>query len=71
MAGGHGDGHGVTYGGLTLHAPKRWHKVVGTGMDGGIHGMAMAMGTGMMPATAVHTNTRLDTRLPLETPDVI
>ena len=32
MAGGHGHGQGVSHGGLTLHTPKRWHTVVGTGM---------------------------------------
>ncbi|GJP55012.1 hypothetical protein CLOM_g14005 [Closterium sp. NIES-68] len=32
MAGGHGNGHGITHGGLTLHPAARWHKVVGTGM---------------------------------------
>lgn len=32
MAGGHGNGHGVTYGGLTLHSAKRWHKAWGTGL---------------------------------------
>ncbi|KAL9272777.1 NADH dehydrogenase [ubiquinone] 1 beta subcomplex subunit 2-like protein [Drosera capensis] len=31
MGGGHG-GHGVTYKGITLHAPKRWHVITGKGM---------------------------------------
>uniref|UniRef100_A0A803LRS9 Uncharacterized protein n=1 Tax=Chenopodium quinoa TaxID=63459 RepID=A0A803LRS9_CHEQI len=31
MGGGHG-GHGTTYKGMTLHAPKRWHSVTGKGM---------------------------------------
>ena len=26
-------GHGVTYAGLTLHAPATWHTVAGTGMS--------------------------------------
>ena len=31
--GGHGDDHhGVTYEGVTLHKPARWHSAVGTGM---------------------------------------
>ncbi|EYU36823.1 hypothetical protein MIMGU_mgv1a0190192mg, partial [Erythranthe guttata] len=30
MAGGHG--HGVTYKGVTLHQPKRWHTVTGKGL---------------------------------------
>ena len=29
--GGHDD-HGVTYEGVTLHKPARWHSVIGTGM---------------------------------------
>ncbi|KAF3796658.1 NADH dehydrogenase ubiquinone 1 beta subcomplex subunit 2 [Nymphaea thermarum] len=32
MGGGHGDGHGVTYKGLTLYPPKRWHTVTGKGL---------------------------------------
>ncbi|XP_031495154.1 NADH dehydrogenase [ubiquinone] 1 beta subcomplex subunit 2 isoform X3 [Nymphaea colorata] len=32
MGGGHGDGHGVTYKGLTLYPPKRWHVVTGKGL---------------------------------------
>jgi hypothetical protein len=32
-SGGHGDDHhGVTYEGVTLHKPARWHSAVGTGM---------------------------------------
>uniref|UniRef100_A0A162A146 Uncharacterized protein n=1 Tax=Daucus carota subsp. sativus TaxID=79200 RepID=A0A162A146_DAUCS len=27
-----GDGHGVTYKGVTIHQPKRWHSVTGKGM---------------------------------------
>ncbi|KAL0360449.1 UNVERIFIED_CONTAM: NADH dehydrogenase [ubiquinone] 1 beta subcomplex subunit [Sesamum radiatum] len=30
MGGGHG--HGVTYKGVTLHQPKRWHSVTGKGL---------------------------------------
>ncbi|KAI3460450.1 hypothetical protein Pfo_017113 [Paulownia fortunei] len=30
MGGGHG--HGVTYKGVTLHQPKRWHTVTGKGL---------------------------------------
>ncbi|KAL3840144.1 hypothetical protein ACJIZ3_024735 [Penstemon smallii] len=32
MAGGHGHGHGVTYKGVTIHQPKRWHTVTGKGL---------------------------------------
>ena len=31
-SGGHGHGHGVEHGGLTLHPPKAWHTNVATGM---------------------------------------
>ncbi|KAL3845381.1 hypothetical protein ACJIZ3_002784 [Penstemon smallii] len=30
MGGGHG--HGVTYKGVTVHHPKRWHTVTGKGL---------------------------------------
>lgn len=30
MGGGHG--HGVTYKGVTIHHPKRWHSITGKGM---------------------------------------
>ncbi|MCD7462923.1 hypothetical protein HAX54_049635 [Datura stramonium] len=30
MGGGHG--HGVTYKGITVHQPKRWHSVTGKGL---------------------------------------
>ena len=30
-SGGHDD-HGVTYEGVTLHKPARWHSAIGTGM---------------------------------------
>ncbi|KAJ7517400.1 hypothetical protein O6H91_21G022500 [Diphasiastrum complanatum] len=30
MAGGHG--HEISYGGLSLHAPKRWHTLTGKAM---------------------------------------
>ena len=32
-AGGHGHGHGVEHGGLTLHPPAAWHTNVATGMS--------------------------------------
>ncbi|KAG6422715.1 hypothetical protein SASPL_113095 [Salvia splendens] len=32
MGGGHGHGHGITYKGVTLHQPKRWHTVTGKGL---------------------------------------
>ncbi|KAK4387416.1 NADH dehydrogenase [ubiquinone] 1 beta subcomplex subunit [Sesamum angolense] len=32
MGGGHGHGDGVTYKGVTLHQPKRWHTVTGKGL---------------------------------------
>ncbi|KAL0347454.1 UNVERIFIED_CONTAM: NADH dehydrogenase [ubiquinone] 1 beta subcomplex subunit [Sesamum calycinum] len=46
MGGGHGHGDGVTYKGVTLHQPKRWHTVTGKGLcavmwAGGILGKAM------------------------------
>jgi len=33
VAGGHGHGHGVEHGGLTLYPPKAWHTNVATGMS--------------------------------------
>ncbi|XP_050366676.1 NADH dehydrogenase [ubiquinone] 1 beta subcomplex subunit 2 [Argentina anserina] len=30
MGGGHGDG--ITYKGVTIHQPKRWHTVTGKGL---------------------------------------
>ncbi|KAG6419727.1 hypothetical protein SASPL_116238 [Salvia splendens] len=32
MGGGHGHGHGITYKGVTIHQPKRWHTVTGKGL---------------------------------------
>ncbi|KAG5613574.1 hypothetical protein H5410_024855 [Solanum commersonii] len=45
---GGGDGHGMTFKGITVHQPKRWHSVTGKGLcavmwAGGIPGKAMAM----------------------------
>ncbi|KAK6793086.1 hypothetical protein RDI58_012167 [Solanum bulbocastanum] len=29
---GGGDGHGMTFKGITVHQPKRWHSVTGKGL---------------------------------------
>ncbi|CAN6722471.1 unnamed protein product [Malus baccata var. baccata] len=38
MGGGHGEG--ITYKGITVHQPKRWHTLTGKGMVGGTPGTA-------------------------------
>ncbi|CAN6539128.1 unnamed protein product [Malus baccata var. baccata] len=52
MGGGHGEG--ITYKGITVHQPKRWHTLTGKGMVGDTPGRA----------------TRIIIRFPVEEPRV-
>ncbi|KAL6527488.1 hypothetical protein OROGR_016578 [Orobanche gracilis] len=46
MGGGHGDG--ITYKGVTLHKPKRWHTVTGKGLCAIMCGFGFSIGQSRM-----------------------